>query len=379
MVHLAASKPFQPLKVGNVQLGHRLVLAPLSRYRNDDDGVPLPFSEKYYADRASFPGTLIISEATNVSDPEEPNGSALMSNAQIEAWTRNINAVHEKESFFFQQLWSMGRAAAPAFLSQRGQSYRSSSSLPLDDNYPAPAEMTEEDILRTIEDFVSTARRAIALGADGVEIHAAHGYLIHQFLSDRTNVRSDRWGGSVENRSRFLLEIITALIASIGAKRLGIRLSPYASFQGAQSSDLRAQYGYIIAELKRMKAPIAYLHLVEARADPVTWVTGDAAAHKEEPLDFILEAWDNQSPVIVAGGYLPATALEALENRYVKWDVLVAFGRAFLANPDLVYRVRHGIELQPYDRQSFYTPKTEAGYNDYSFSTEYLQSLKSQS
>ncbi|KAH7311322.1 NADH:flavin oxidoreductase NADH oxidase family protein [Stachybotrys elegans] len=372
----AESKLFKPITIGTVELNHRVALAPLSRYRNDDEGVPLPYSQKYYADRAAIPGTLIISEATGVSHPEEPNGSALLTKAQIEAWKRNIDAVHSQGSFFFQQIWSMGRAGNPEFLAEKGLKYRSSSAIPLTPEGPVPEAMTEQEILDTIQDFVTTAKRAVELGADGVEIHGAHGYLIHQFLSDKSNIRTDRWGGSVENRSRFLLEIVKALVAAIGAERLGIRLSPYASFQGADSSDFKAQYSYIINELKSLQVPLAYLHLVEARADPVTWVTGDAPAHGDKSLEFILEAWDNQSPVIVAGGYHPDNAIEAVEDRYSKWDVLVAFGRTFLANPDLVYRIKHGLELNPYDRPSFYTPKTETGYNDYPFSPEYLKSLE---
>jgi NADPH2 dehydrogenase len=376
MSPVAQSKLFQPIRLGAAQLQHRIALAPLSRYRNDDDGVPLPYSEKYYADRASTPGTLIISEATSVSHPEQPQGSALMTDAQRDAWSKNINAVHDKGSLFFQQIWSMGRAATPEFLAKSGGRYRSASSIPLDDKHPAPVEMTEDEILQTIDDFVAAAKRALALGADGVEVHGAHGYLVHQFLSDKSNKRTDRWGGSVENRSRFLLKIVEALVSAIGAERVAVRLSPFASFQGADSTDITAQYGYLIGELIRMDAKLAYLHLVETRADPVTWATGDAAANKEKTLDFILEAWENRSPVVVAGGYLPESAVEALEGRYSKWDVIVAFGRTFLANPDLVFRAKHGIKLNPSDRASYYTPKTEVGYNDYAFSDEWIRTVQ---
>ncbi|KAK0387012.1 hypothetical protein NLU13_5326 [Sarocladium strictum] len=380
VINPAESRLFKPIQLGKLRLNHRIALAPLSRYRNDEQGVPLPFTTTYYADRAATPGTLIISEATNVSHPEEPHGSALITAAQTEAWRRNIQAVHARGSFFFQQIWSMGRAGNPDFLASKGLEYRSSSPLPLSAERPAaPEEMTEREILDVIQDFVAAAQRALSLGADGVEIHGAHGYLIHQFLSDRSNVRTDRWGGSVENRSRFLLEIVRALVSAIGAELVGIRLSPFASFQGADSSDYKAQYGHVVAELKRMQVPFAYLHLVEARADPVTWVTGEAPANRDKSLEYILETWDNVSPVIVAGGYGPGNAVEAVEGRYGKWDVIVAFGRAFLANPDLVFRVKNGIPLNAPDRPSFYMPMTEVGYNDYPFSQEYLQSVKVES
>ncbi|KFX89660.1 hypothetical protein V490_06875 [Pseudogymnoascus sp. VKM F-3557] len=347
----AESRLFKPIKVGNMALQHRIVLPPLTRNRNDDDHVPLPLMVKYYSDRASTPGTLVISEATSVSHLEEgqDNIPGFVSESQVAAWTKIIGAVHARGSFYFQQIWGMGRASFPEFLAKKGLKYRSSSA-----------------------SFVDTARRVISAGGDGVEIHAAHGYLIDQFVSDAVNKRTDKWGGSIENRSRLLLEVVKAVVNEIGAERVALRLSPYAAFQGAEKTDIEGQYLYIITELKKMNDPLAYLSLVESTGDPGAIAFNGKAVNQGKTLDFILEAWDNRSPVIVAGGYRPNTAAWALEDHYNKWDTLVAFGRHFLANPDMVFRVRHGLELNKYNRPTFYLAKNEVGYNDYPFSEEYV-------
>jgi NADPH2 dehydrogenase len=227
------------------------------------------------------------------------------------------------------------------------------------------------EILDTIQSFVDTARRAIAAEADGVEIHSAHGYLLDQFVSDAVNHRTDKWGGSVENRSRLLLEVVKAVSDAIGAKHVALRLSPYAAFQGAVKSDIEGRYLYIIEELKKMN-PLAYLSLVEATGDPGALIFDGKSVNQGKTPDFILEAWDNHSPVIVAGGYRPDTVARALEVHYKKWGVMVAFGRHFLANPDLVYRIKNGLELNKYNRPTFYLTMSEEGYNDYPFSEECL-------
>jgi NADPH2 dehydrogenase len=329
---------------------------------------------KYYSDRASTPGTLVISEATSVSHLEEgqDNIPGFVSESQVAAWTKIIDAVHARGSFYFQQIWGMGRASFPEFLAKKGLKYRSSSAVAMEGVDAIPEEMTEEEILDIIQSFVDTARRVISAGGDGVEIHAAHGYLIDQFVSDAVNKRTDKWGGSIENRSRLLLEVVKAVVNEIGAERVALRMSPYAAFQGAEKTDIEGQYLYIITELKKMNVPLAYLSLVESTGDPGAIAFNGKTVNQGKTLDFILEAWDNRSPVIVAGGYRPNTAAWALEDHYNKWNTLVAFGRHFLANPDLVFRVRHGLELNKYNRPTFYLAKNEVGYNDYPFSEEYV-------
>lgn len=355
-------------------LQHRIVFPPLTRNRNDDNHVPLPLMIKYYADRASTPGTLVISEATSVSHLEEgqDNIPGFVSESQTKAWKNIIDAVHAKGSFYFQQIWGMGRASFPEFMAKKGLKYRSSSSVAMEGVDAIPDEMTEEEILDIIQSFVDTARRVIAAGGDGVEIHAAHGYLLDQFVSDAVNKRTDKWGGSIENRSRLLLEVVKAVVDAIGAERVALRMSPFAAFQGAEKSDIEGQYLYIIEELKKMDAPLAYLSLVEAVGDPGALLFNGKSVNQEKTLDFILEAWNNRSPVIVAGGYRPDSAALALEEHYRKWNTLVAFGRYFLANPDLVFRIQHGLELNNYNRATFYLAKNEVGYNDYPFSEEFL-------
>ncbi|RAH69143.1 alkene reductase [Aspergillus aculeatinus CBS 121060] len=370
----ASSRLFEPVRVGKMTLHHRIVFAPLTRNRNDDDHTPLPFMAQYYADRASTPGTLVISEATAVSHLEEgqEHTPGFVTERQVAAWKAIIDAVHAQGSYYFQQLWGMGRAADPALLAQRGLRNRSSSAVPLAGVAAVPAEMTEAEIAEVIQSFADTARRVVDAGGDGVEVHCAHGYLLDQFLSDAVNRRTDRWGGSTENRARLVLEVVRAVVAAVGADRVALRLSPYAAFQHAEKGDIRRQYLYVIAQLKATVPPLAYLSLVEATGDPGALIFGAKAVNQGKTLDFILEAWENRSPVVVAGGYQPETAVWALEERYKKWDTLVAFGRHFLANPDLVFRVRHGIELNKYNRPTFYLPKNEVGYNDYPFSKEYL-------
>lgn len=367
----STSKLFEPVKLGPLQLKHRVALAPLTRNRNDDDHVALHIKQQYYADRATVPGTLVISEATGIAAGQEgaKHLPSFVSDEQVASWKKVIQAVHDKGSFWFQQLWDQGRAADPSYTASRGGKYKSSSASALDGKDQAPAEATEEDIQQVINDFVATAKRVVSAGGDGVEIHGAHGYLLDQFLSDTVNQRTDKWGGSIENRARLLLEVVRAVSAAIGADRVGLRLSPYASFQGAIKSDTKELNLYIVEQLKTLDKPLAYLSLVEAVGDPAAFFASDDS----RTLDFLLEAWNNHSPVIVAGGYSPKSAQEAVDGHYAKWDVIIAFGRLFLANPDLVYRIQHGIELNQYNRNTFYLPTSNEGYNDYPFSPEYLK------
>lgn len=374
-IHPSETRLFKPLKVGNITLQHRIVFPPMTRYRNDDGHVPFPFMQRYYADRASASGTLVISEATAVSRLEEGdrNGAGFTSDRQVEAWSKVIDAVHTKGSFFFQQIWGMGRASDPVYMDERGFPYRSSSPVAVEGATVTPRAMKEQEILEIIDNFVDTAKKVVGAGADGVEIHAAHGFLLDQFLSDNLNKRTDKWGGSTENRARLTLEVVKAVVAAVGAERVAIRLSPYAGFQGAEKSDIIGQYTYLVHKLKDLKVNFAYLSLVEATGDPAALIFNGKEINQGKTLDFILEAWNNLSPVLVSGGYRPHTAGWAVEEHYGKWDVLIGFGRYFLANPDLVFRIKTGGQLNKYKRSTFYTKKSEVGYNDYPFSEEYLK------
>ncbi|KAM0323268.1 hypothetical protein ACHAQA_008859 [Verticillium albo-atrum] len=370
---LAQSRLFKPLKVGAVNLKQRITFLPLTRLRSDDEHTPRPFMQKYYSDRASAPGTLIISEATSIAHAEEGqrNIPGFVSDAQVAAWRQIISGVHAKGSFFFQQIWALGRAAQPDYLAERGFSYRSPSAIAMPGVDATPQAMSEIEIQDTIQYFVDTAKRVIAAGGDGVEIHGAHGYLLDQFLSASANQRTDKWGGSLENRARLLLEVVKAVVAAVGAERVALRLSPYAAFQGVEKDNAKEAYTYVIDELKKMNAKLAYLSLVEARGDPAVLFMGREST--EQSLDFILESWNNLSPVIVAGGYTPDNAPAALDEHYKKWDVIIGFGRLFLANPDLIFRIKNGVGLNKPNRDTFYIKESEVGYNDYEFSKEYLK------
>ncbi|OLN81109.1 Chanoclavine-I aldehyde reductase 2 [Colletotrichum chlorophyti] len=378
------TKLFQPLKVGNTELSHRVVMAPLTRYRADDDSVPLPIVSQYYADRASTPGTLIITEATAISpaDVGDLNLPDFTTPAQCAAWKNVFDGIHAKGSYVFQQLWSLGRAADPSFVKGRGYKYGSSSDVQMTGRPCAPEALTEDEIWEKINSWRAAARNVIAAGGDGVEIHGAHGYLVDQFTRDSVNKRTDKWGGSVENRARFLLEVVKAVVEEVGAERVALRLSPFATFQESYSSDTWEQTLYIVRELKRAGYKLAYLSLVEAVGNPVNLgivprqPTDDVqpfAEDRPQTLDFILEEWDNLSPVVVAGGYTADTARWAVDQHYKKWDVAVAFGRHFISNPDLVFRVKNNIPFTPYDRTTFYLKKSNEGYNTYPFSDAWVK------
>ncbi|KAH0424425.1 hypothetical protein CcaCcLH18_11551 [Colletotrichum camelliae] len=381
------TKLFQPLKMGKMDLAHRVVMAPLTRYRADDDGAPiLPMVAKYYADRASTPGTLLISEATAVSpaDIGDLNLPGFSTEAERAAWKQVFDAVHAKGSYIFQQLWSLGRAADPDFVKGRGYKYCSSSDVQMTGRPVPPEPLTEDEIWVKINAWRDAAKKVVAGGGDGVEIHGAHGYLVDQFTRDSANKRTDKWGGSVENRARFLLEIVKACVEEIGAERVALRLSPFATFQESYSTDPDTweQTIYVVRELKKAGYKLAYISLVEAVGNPVNLgivprqPTDDVqpfAEDRPQTLDFILEEWDNISPVVVAGGYLGDSARWAVDERYKKWDVAVAFGRYFISNPDLVFRVKNNVPFTPYDRSTFYLKKSNEGYNTWEFSEEYVK------
>lgn len=226
--------------------------------------------------------------------------------------------------------------------------------------------MTEDDIMSTIQDFATAAKNAIKAGFDGVEIHGANGYLVDQFTQDTCNCRSDPWGGSIENRARFGIEVTKAVVEAVEADKTAIRLSPFSTFQGMLMKDPYPQFNYLIKELKSLD--LAYLHLVEPRVDGVF----DTEAPSEYTLAPFIKLWDNQSPIVVAGGYTSERAAQAVDEKYKEHNVLIAFGRYFISNPDLVFRVKAAVDFTKYNRDTFYTPKSPVGYVDYPSSPEYL-------
>lgn len=374
------SNLFKPLKIGNVTVQNRIVLAPLTRLRNSDEHVSLPFVADYYAQRAAVPGTLLISEATFIAAKAGgmQNAPGIWNEEQIKAWKNVTDAVHKKGSFIFSQLWALGRAGTDKVLKEElgpDAGVKSSSDIPIS-GLDKPTPLTEAEIEEYIGLYAQAAKNAIAAGFDGVEIHGANGYLIDQFTQDTSNKRTDKWGGSVENRARFGIEVAKAVVDAVGAERTGIRLSPYSTFQDMKMKDPVPQFTYFVEELKKLR--LAYLHVVESRISGSTDVGGgDASRPTEEKLDFLIDIWGKTSPILLAGGFKPDGAYAAADSEYKDKDIAIVFGRYFITNPDLVFRVKEGIPLTPYDRKKFYLPKQEEGYTTYPYSKEFeAQSAK---
>ncbi|KAK7606494.1 hypothetical protein JOL62DRAFT_587022 [Phyllosticta paracitricarpa] len=378
------TKLFAPLKVGSTQLDHRVVMAPLTRFRATNDNVPTDVMTQYYAQRAIVPGTLLISEATFISARAGgyANIPGLWTEQQLAGWKKITDAVHAKGSKIYVQLWNLGRAAWPDPEGSGGavkneefdfkNNFVSASDVPMAKGLPAPRPMTEEEIWTTIGDYATAAKNAVEKGGfDGVEIHGAHGYLIDQFTQDVCNKRTDQWGGSIENRARFAVEVSRAVAKAVGAERTGIRLSPWSNFQGMRMSDPIPQFSYLIGQLRALD--LAFLHLVEPRVAGV--IDRDP---QNESLDFALQSWGRDKPVLIAGGFTTELAIKAVEEKYKDHDVAVVFGRRFISTPDLVYRVKKGIPFNDYDRFTFYINQKagdnpEPGYIDYPYSDEFIK------
>lgn len=353
---------FAPLPVGAVTLANRVLMAPLTRMRaTAPDDLPNPLIAEYYRQRAS--AGLIVSEGTQIS----PIGKGYMdtpgiySDAQVEGWRKVTDAVHEAGGRIAAQLWHVGRVSHESFhggelpVSASAVPYRNRTTIkgpdggPLRADCPTPRALSVEDIAATVEDYARAARNAREAGFDLVEIHGAHGYLVHQFLSAASNHREDEYGGSQENRARFALEVVDAVTGAWSADRTGIRISPIGSFNGLEDDDAPMAL-YLARELSRRD--VAFLHLSEP-----DWAGGpvlDDGFRKE-----LRAAYDG--PILAAGNYTVAKA-----ERLIGLDLIdaAAFGRAFIANPDLPARLRAGAPLNEPVPSTFYGGGAE-GYTDY--------------
>ena len=342
-------------------------MAPLTRYRANDAHVHTSLATEYYSQRASVSGTLLITEATFISPRASgyANAPGIWSKDQIEAWKNVTDAVHKKGSYIMCQLWALGRAAKPEIVRKEAgeKAFVSSSSIAMEAGGEEPRALEEEEIWAFIADYAQAAKNAIEAGFDGVEIHGANGYLIDQFTQDMTNHRTDSWGGSVEKRSRFGLEVAKAVVEAVGSEKVGIRLSPFSTFQGMKMADPITQFSHLIEGLKKLK--LAYIHLVESR------VSGNADIEATERVDPLLKVWGKTGPVLLAGGFQPDSAKRAVEEEYTGHDIIVVFGRHFIANPDLPFRIEKGLELNKYNRNTFYKAKSPEGYVDYPFSEKW--------
>ncbi|KAJ2975071.1 hypothetical protein NQ176_g5724 [Zarea fungicola] len=339
-------------------------MAPLTRLRARADRVPEPIMAEYYAQRAAVPGTLLISEGTIIT-PSASGGfeyaPGIWSTEQVSAWKAITDAVHAKGCFIYCQLFAMGRTATTEGAAKDQVEIVAPSSIPMDEESPMPRAMTISEICQSIADFVTAAENAIAAGFDGVECHGANGYLADQFIQDISNQRDDEYGGSVENRSRFFIEVVEGVARAIGPARVGVRLSPWSTIHGMKMDDPIPQFTHLISRANEMG--LAYLHLIESR------VAGGVDTTGTESLAFAYSLWDG--PLLVAGGYNLASAKTLVDEEYSGKSMVVMFGRHFIANPDLVYRIRQGVVLTAYERDTFYT-NNSLGYTDYSFSAEYL-------
>ena len=361
------SKLFTPLRLGSITLDHRVVMAPLTRLRSRDPGeVPYALNAVYYGQRASA-GGLIITEATAVSPAARgyPGAPGIYSPEQVAGWGRVAEAVHARGGRLFIQLWHTGRISHSS-LQPDGRAPGAPSSVAAPGMHvdargePVPFErprmLSPEEIGGIVTDFARAARNARAAGVDGVELHGANGYLIDQFLRDGANRRSDDYGGSIANRTRFLLEVADSVADAWEPGRVGVRLSPWGTFNGMFDHRTEALFTHAIAELSRRR--LAYLHLIEPR------VNGDDDATGRDPTAAGATATFRQlfdGPVIAAGGFSPATAEAAIAKGRAD---AIAFGRHFIANPDLPLRLRLGAALNPYDRSTFYGGD-DRGYTDY--------------
>ncbi|KAK0189886.1 hypothetical protein F5146DRAFT_1139383 [Armillaria mellea] len=375
-----ASKLFQPVKVGKMTLQNRVVLAPMSRMRASKAHVPhLPIVKDYYVQRAHTPGTFLVSEATFITAKAGgmDHAPGIWSEEQIQVWRQArihllppvfssfkfhqiTDAVHEKECFMYCQLWALGRSGTPEILEREGFPYVSASDVALTGRSRAPRPLTVDEIKEYPGLYAQAALNAVKAGFDGVEINGAHGHLLDQFTRDAANTRTDEYGGSIENRVRFPLEVIEAVVRAVGAERTAYRISPWNGFQDMNMKEPKPTFAHLVSQIKTQHPDLAYLHIVEPR------IFGNfdrETVGADEENDFIREIWAPKT-LVAAGGYNRQTAMEAAD----KTSDLIAFGRHFVSNPDLVLRLQKDVPLNPYKRELFYTGGYHPeGFTDYPF------------
>jgi N-ethylmaleimide reductase len=342
---------FDPLRVGEIELRNRIVMAPMTRSRADDAGVQPRYVAEYYRQRAT--AGLIITEATNVSPTAKGyvRTPGIYTPEQAESWRPVVEAVHSLGGKVFMQIFHTGRIALPDFLPEGARPFAPSAVRAKGSNYTdagmkefvTPREITLEEIGQTVRDFATAAANAVAAGFDGVELHAASGYLVQQFLSTNVNLRADEYGGSIENRARFLFEVFDAMTAAVGAARVGVKFSPRMPFNDIEELDAEELYTYVLGKLSGRG--LAYVHVG----------------------DFTGEGWHEKLRPVYDGVYFAGAGLtkeageELLEGGLAD---AVVYGTKFIANPDLPERFRRGAALSQPDQATFYTPG-ERGYTDY--------------
>jgi N-ethylmaleimide reductase len=364
---MSAPRLFSPLRLGPHDLAHRVVMAPLTRARALQPGnIPGPLNAEYYAQRTTK-GGLIIAEATQVRADGQgfPQTPGIHSAEQVAGWRLVTDAIHAKGGVVYLQLWHVGRISHSSLHPAEGLPV-APSAIALDAKtfaadwqlvpFETPRALTTAEVGGLVEDYAHGARLALEAGFDGVEIHGANGYLIEQFLQSRSNLRTDIYGGSIENRTRLLLEVTDAVTSVWGADRVGVRLSPWGIANGSGEDDPEALYTYAIDALAARQ--LGYLHLIEPRASG----TGKADIDRPEQPQATRVFRPRWPGVLIgAGNYTRDSAIAAVESGTPD---AVAFGRAFIANPDLPARLERGAPLNPYDRPTFYGGDAK-GYTDY--------------
>lgn len=353
------SSLFSKAKLGKLELQNHMVMAPLTRSRATGN-VPNDLMTEYYAQRAGM--GLLITEGTSPS----PNGlgyariPGIFSAEQVAGWKKVTDAVHAKGGKIFVQLMQTGRIGhqlnlpvgarvlAPSAVKAAGQMYTDAEGMK---DHPVPEAMSEADLMATAAEYVNAATNAVKAGFDGVELHAANGYLLEQFLRPNSNTRTDNYGGSMENRARFVLEVAEATVAAIGADKVGIRLSPYGVFNDMPLyAEMEADYTYLAEKLNALG--LTYIHVVDHSAQGAPVVPDSIKATFRKVF---------KQTLILSGGYDVKRAEADLDAG--KAD-LIAFGKAILSNPDLVERLKTGAALNAPDMATFYTPGPK-GYTDY--------------
>lgn len=372
-VALKATKLFQPLKVGKNTLSHRAVFAPSTRFRALPDHTPLDLQLEYYDKRSRFPGTLVITEGTlpSLSTGVDAKVPGIYSDKQVEEWKKITDKIHENGSYASVQLWGLGRGADPVQSKKEGLKYKGVSAIYHSQEAEQAAkkagnelqEYTTQEVEQVVQDFMRAGENAVKAGFDYVELHGATGYLINQFFESSANKRTDKYGGSIENRARFALELIDGLSEAIGPEKVAIRISPWLKYTGmkAEQDEIHpiATFGYFLGQLqKRADAgkELAYVSLIEPRI-PGMLSNEDAFGSNA----FAKSVW--KGILIRSGNY----TYDVPDFKQLLEDIdddrtLAGFSRYFLSNPDLIYKLQDGGELEHYDRKTFYT-STNWGYN----------------
>lgn len=353
---------FEPFRLSaELTLPNRIIMAPLTRCRSQRDGTPNAFMATYYSQRAT--AGLIITEATGISEMSMgyPYTPGIWTEQHISAWQAITSAVHAKGGRIFMQLWHVGRVSHPDFLDGRTPVSASSVRHKLKNRttyegpkpYVLSRPLETDEINEVVYDYKSAAQNAIAAGMDGVEIHGANGYLIEQFLAESTNRRTDYYGGNTENRCRLALEICHGVCEAIGSEKVGIRLSPSGMSHDVVHGEPDVTYGYLLGQLALLN--LAYVHLEEPFDPPENLPD----TYASEVLSHYQKYYSGT--IITNGGLTKHSATEKIENGEAQ---LAAYGRWYISNPDLVYRLARDLDIAEADESTFYS-KGEKGYTDY--------------